>query len=290
MTQAASSTARDVFASLTAEAAELEDLVAGLGADGWARPTPAPGWTVAHQIAHLAFVSHLAAASAREAEGFEEAGEFEELIASSRVDFQAAIDAALDEYLADPPEKLFERWRTEVATAAEALAALPPGAMVPWLTGPLPAPVLAAAGLMEHFAHGQDIADALGVRREPTARLRHIAGFAARTRDFGYLARGLRPPAEEFVVELTGPAGDLWRFGPADAAQRITGPALDFCLLATRRRHRDDLALTAIGEEADRWLDIAQCYRGPSGDGRRAGQFAHDSAAVGTTAAEGGIR
>jgi uncharacterized protein (TIGR03084 family) len=128
--------------------------------------------------------------------------------------------------------------------------------------------------MMELFGHGQDIADALGVVRQRTDRLRYLAAFAVRVWDFGYLARGQTPPDTQFRFELTAPSGARWEFGPADASQRITGPAEDFCLLVTRRRHRDDLALTASGAEADRWLDIAQAYRGPAGAGRQPGQFA----------------
>ena len=97
--------------------------------------------------------------------------------------------------------------------------------------------------------------------------------FAVRTWNFGYLARGEQQPEGEFRFELTGPSGAVWRFGPEDSANRVTGDAVDFCLLVTRRRHRDDLDLTAEGPDADHWLDIAQAYRGPAGEGRRAGQF-----------------
>lgn len=74
-------------------------------------------------------------------------------------------------------------------------------------------------------------------------------------------------PDEEFRVELTGPSG-LWTYGPPDAAQRVTGPALDFCLLVTQRIHRSDTAVRAEGPDADRWLDIAQAFAGPAGPGR----------------------
>jgi uncharacterized protein (TIGR03084 family) len=62
----------------------------------------------------------------------------------------------------------------------------------------------------------------------------------------------------------------VWEWGPADAAQTVFGPAYDFCLLVTQRRHRDDLGLVATGPDADRWLDIAQAFAGPSGPGREA--------------------
>ncbi|HNQ99825.1 MAG TPA: hypothetical protein PKN52_07470, partial [Trueperaceae bacterium] len=55
---------------------------------------------------------------------------------------------------------------------------------------------------------------------------------------------------------------------PDGAVQSVTGPARDFCLLVTHRRHRDDLDLVATGADADRWLDIAQAFAGPPGSGR----------------------
>ena len=98
--------------------------------------------------------------------------------------------------------------------------------------------------------------------------------FGARTRDLGYRAHGFEPPATRFRFEITAPSGTVWAFGPEDAEQRVTGPAVDFCLLVTCRRHRDDLDVKAIGGEADRWLGIAQSYPGPAGARRVAGQFA----------------
>jgi uncharacterized protein (TIGR03084 family) len=256
-----------VIADLTAEAEEFEGLVADLAEPGWQRPTPAPEWTVAHQVAHLAFIFRLAGTAAADAEAFGA------MAAQAAANFEGAVNAALADYLGDPPEVLLSRWRAERDSAIKALAAVPADQVVPWLVRPLPPAVLAAAGMMELFAHGQDIADALGVTRERTDRLWWIAFFVSLTWDFGYQSRGLTPPATPFRFELTAPSGATWEFGPADAEQKITGPAEDLCLLATRRRHRDDLALTATGADADAWLDIAQAYRGPAGEGRRPGQF-----------------
>jgi uncharacterized protein (TIGR03084 family) len=133
---------------------------------------------------------------------------------------------------------------------------------------------MASARLMESWAHGQDVADALAVTRTPTARLRHVAHIGVRTRDFAYAVNDRTAPAEPFRVELTAPDGDAWAWGPKDATQRVTGPALDFCLRVTQRRHRDDLALVAVGPDADAWLDIAQAFAGPPGAGRPAGAHA----------------
>ncbi|WP_369690025.1 maleylpyruvate isomerase N-terminal domain-containing protein [Nocardia harenae] len=59
-----------LLADFAAESAELERLVAPLGPDGWRLPTPAPGWTIAHQIGHLAWTDDVAVLSATDPAGF----------------------------------------------------------------------------------------------------------------------------------------------------------------------------------------------------------------------------
>jgi uncharacterized protein (TIGR03084 family) len=269
-------TVDEVLADLAAEGDDAERLVAGLPAAQWALPTPAPGWTIAHQVAHLASGDRLVTLAATDP------GAFEARIAGLRAqlgdDFDAVVEKLLTECLGGTPAETLARWRTERAAARDALAAVPAGRKLPWLMVAMSAASLATTRIMELFAHAQDIADGLGVTRTPTDRIRHVAWFGARMRDLSFMARGLAPPAEEFRVELTAPSGGLWAYGPPDAGQRVTGPAADFCLLVTRRRHRDDLALTATGPDADHWLDIAQAYLGPPGAGRSPGQFAANRA------------
>lgn len=259
----------DPTGALTAECDELDKLLAGLSDEQWELPTPAPGWTIRHQVAHLAATFRMAGLAASDPDAFTA------LMARLDQNFSVNVANALGEYLSDPPEVLFGRWKAERATAVKALSSVPADQTVPWLVNPLPPSVLMMAGMMEAFAHGQDIADALGVQPSRTDRIRFLVAFAVRTWDFGYLAREEPRPDVEFHYELTAPSGAVWQFGPDNASQRISGPAADFCLLVTRRRHRDDLAVTAVGPDAEHWLDIAQAYRGPAGEGRKPGQFAH---------------
>ena len=121
---------------------------------------------------------------------------------------------------------------------------------------------------METWAHGLDVADTLGVTRPATARLRSIAHLGVRTRDYAFGVNNLAPPAEQFLVELRGPAGETWSWGPADAAQKVAGSAQDFCYLVTQRRPLGSLDLTADCDDAARWLQIAQAFAGPPGPGR----------------------
>jgi enediyne biosynthesis protein E11 len=259
---------QNVFKDLAAEAGDVDRIVADLDEAEWQTPTPAPGWTVFDQIAHLTFIFQLARMAASDPEGFQKA------IEGAQEDFDGTVNARLADYRGMPPAELLTRWRTEYTTAIDALAAVPSDRVVPWLVRPLPAAILACAGIMELFGHGQDVADALGATRQRTDGLKHLVGFTILVRDFGYQARGLTPPEHEFRFEITGPSGKLWAFGPEDSPDRIRGSAVDLCLLAGRRRHRDDLDVVATGPEADRWLDIAQNYRGPAGPGRKPGQFA----------------
>jgi uncharacterized protein (TIGR03084 family) len=251
-----------VIDDLATEAAELDTLVADLDRPGWRTPTPAPGWTIAHQVAHLAWTDEAALLAATDPDGF---GEH---LREAMQDPDGFVDQGAERGAAADPADLLTRWRESRSALDRCLRDLPDGAKVPWYGPPMSAASMATARLMETWAHGLDVADALGVRRGPTARLRHVAHLGVRTRDYAYLVRELPAPGEPFRVELAAPDGQQWTWGPEDAGQRVTGPALDFCLLVTQRRHRDDLALRADGPDADRWLDIAQAFAGPPGPGR----------------------
>jgi uncharacterized protein (TIGR03084 family) len=258
----------DVLPDLVAECAELDALVAGLSAADWQRATPSPGWTIAHQIAHLAWTDDAALLAATDADAF--AAELEKAVA----EFDTYVDRAAEERSTQPPAQLLAGWRAGRSALADALNAVPAGAKIPWFGPPMSPTSMGTARLMETWAHAQDVYDALDVPRPVTDRIKHVAHIGVRARDYAYFVQQEQPPAEQFRVELVAPSGAVWTWGPEDAAQRVTGPALDFCLLATQRRHRDDLALIADGPDADHWLDIAQAFAGPSGDGRKPGQFA----------------
>jgi len=252
-----------VLDDLAAEGDALDALLADQPDHVWSTATPAQGWTVADQVGHLTWTDEVATLAASDAEAFAEA--MEAMLTERGL---AAVDDEAHARAALPPGELLARWRTGRAGMVEVLREVPEGVKLPWFGPPMSATSMGTARLMETWAHGQDVVDALGVEREPTARLRHVAHIAVRTRDFAHVLRDLEPPAQEFRVELTAPDGGTWSWGPPDAAQRVEGTALDFCLLAVQRRHRDDVDVAATGPDAERWLDIAQAFAGPPGPGR----------------------
>ena len=124
------------------------------------------------------------------------------------------------------------------------------------------------ARLMETWAHGQDIADALGTSHQPTMRLHHIAHLGVRTFGFAFEVHGLEVPTTPVRVELVAPDGSIWTWGDPGAIDLVSGPALEFCLVVTQRRRFTDTQLTLRGPVAAQWLSVAQAFAGPPGPGR----------------------
>ena len=254
-----------VLADLTAEGDRLWATVLGLddtGDGGWRTPTPAQGWDVATQVAHLLWTDEVAVVAATDKEAWDA------LVLRAIEDPSGYVDAAATELARLTPQALLARWGAARQALVLMLRELPEGHRMPWFGPPMSAVSMATARFMETWAHGLDVYAALGIEPEVTDRIRHVAHLGVRTRDFSFATRGLEPPEEEFRIALTAPSGETWTWGPDAASQTVTGRALDLCLLVTQRIHRDDTALVAVGADADRWLDIAQCFAGPSGDGR----------------------
>jgi uncharacterized protein (TIGR03084 family) len=234
--------------------------VAGLDEAGWRTPTPAAGWDIADQISHLAYFDEVTVRSAVHPEQFQA-----ELAAAGDTVNPDAIAAMFRDRTG---AQLLDWFDTARADLLGTFTALDPRARLPWFGPAMSAASSLTARIMETWAHTQDIADALGVTREPTPRLRHVAHIGVGARAFSYAVHGKTPSSAPVRVELTGPDGALWTWGPEDAGNRVTGPALDFCLLVTQRRHRDDLALSIEGAGATEWMTIAQAFAGTAGTGR----------------------
>jgi uncharacterized protein (TIGR03084 family) len=255
-----------LVADLAAETAELRAILDPLPADSWLLPTPAPGWTIADQVSHLAYFDDAAVRSATDPDAF--AADLARLTSGGE-----SADTLAAHYRQLTATGLLEWFGRARARLLTVFAELDPAARVPWFGPPMSVASSVTARLMETWAHGQDIADALGVRRHPTGRLRHVAHIGVGARPFSYVAHRLPVPAEPVRVELTAPSGEVWTWGPPEAANRVTGRALDFCLLVTQRRNAADTAVTAVGPMARQWLSIAQAFAGPPGAGRAPGQF-----------------
>lgn len=259
-----------VIADLTAEGDQLRAAVADLDSSaegGWSTLTPAEGWTVATTIGHLLWTDEVAvlAAGALTDEGKQA---WDAVVLQAIEDPTGFVDKGALALGDLPTTDLLARWDAGRAALPEALRAHPDGFKMPWFGPPMSPTSMATARFMETWAHALDVYDALGLHPPTTDRIRHVAHIGVRTRNFSFANNELPAPAEEFRIELTAPSGEIWTWGPEDAAQRVTGSAYDFCQLVTQRIHRDDTDLVAVGDDAATWLTIAQAFAGPAGGGR----------------------
>jgi uncharacterized protein (TIGR03084 family) len=254
-----------LLADLTAETRVLENLLVPLDATDWQRPTPSPGWTIHDQVSHLAYFDETATLAATdparfraEAAGVDAVGPgFPDEIAARYRKLSAAVLLS---------------WFLGARTAyVAALRGLDARDRLPWYGPDMSAASAVTARLMETWAHGQDVADALGVVREPTSRLRHVAHLGVRTFGFSFQLNGRPVPVIPVRVELAAPDAETWTWGPAEAPDRVTGPALDFCLVVTQRRNLADTGLRVTGPVAAEWMSLAQAFAGPPGAGREPG-------------------
>ena len=237
---------------LAAEHADLDALTTGVDLG---RQTPAAGWTIGDTIAHLWFFDREATTALVDPEAF--AAVLKEAIENP----DGYMARTLGEGKALGGE-LPQVWRQTRADLLAALRAADPQTKVPWFGPPMSPASFATARLMEYWAHGQDVADALDQQRPPTDRLRHICHLGVRTRGFSYAVRGLAAPDTDVFVALTGPSGETWTWGGDSSTDRVSGTALDFCLVVTQRRHVADTDLAVTGPAATEWMSIAQAFAG----------------------------
>jgi uncharacterized protein (TIGR03084 family) len=254
-----------ICTDLQAELASLDTIVSPLDDAAWHTPTPAAGWMVRDQIAHLGSADRIATIAASDPARFQV-----EFLTQDR---QARGTRALEAGRVMTGAQLLAWWRTGWQAMLEVFLQLDPKARIPWFGPAMGAVSFATARLMETWAHGQDIVDALTLDRPATDRLYHVAHIGVLARPFSYRTHSKEPPGEDVHVALLSPTGTQWLWGEARARQRIKGTALDFCLVVTQRRHVADTELHVEGQVAMEWMSIAQAFAGPAGTGRPSGQF-----------------
>ena len=264
-------------ADLTAETSELAAVLSRLRPPDWGRDTPAEGWTVRDQVTHLAFFDDATRLAVTDSVAF--VAQRAELLALG----DRFPDVVAARYRHLPGRDCLDWFLSSRDALLAACQAADPRVRLPWYGPDMGLASSVTARLMETWAHGQDILDALGARREPTARLRHIADLGVRTFAFSFRLRGRPVPDVRVRVELSGPGSQdspagpdgprwqRWSWGPGDAADRVEGDAHEFCLVVTQRRNVADTGLTVTGPVAAEWLAIAQAFAGAATDTRPPG-------------------
>ena len=256
---------RGIAADLRAEYEALDAVVAPLADEQWELPTPSPRWSVRDQVAHLTYFDRTGRVAIADPEAF--AALFDEMWGAATGGDEAVDELTLGWARELAPKELLDCWREGRAGLLGAAGGLSDDVRVPWYGPSMSARSFLTARLMETFAHGQDIVDAVGAQRPATDRLEHVARLGVITRGWTYANRGEDVPAAAIRVELVAPSGRRCEWGPEDAGERVSGDLEDFCLVVTQRRHLADTDLRVEGDAALDWMHKAQAFAGPPTDG-----------------------
>lgn len=250
---------------LMAEGDAVLSMVASLTPSDFDRPTPAEGWAIRDQLSHLAYFDGTQYLAATDPERF--TAEAARLVAQG----ENFPDIVAARYRDMDTNELVRWFTSERRQLVARFREMDSRTRLPWYGPPMSAASAVSARIMETWAHGQDIADALSITRIPTDRLYHIAHIGVATFGFTHQLHGLPVPSDAVRVELLAPSGATWAFGPEGAAHEVKGDALSFCLVVTQRRHLSDTGLHVKGPVAHQWMSIAQAYAGAPGRGRDPG-------------------
>jgi uncharacterized protein (TIGR03084 family) len=247
-------TVNEMIADLASEQDSLDLVVADLDEAKWRLATDSPGWTIADQISHLQFFDERAALAMNDPAAF--MIDRQHLISSAPRDLSVELGRQVSE------GELLDAWRHSRRALIEAAMKVDPTVRVPWYGPSMAVKSFLTARLMECWAHGHDVAAAVGIQRSPSARLKHVAHIGVGARAFSLLINQLPEDSRSIRVELNAPDGELWTWGDETSDQRVLGEALDFCLVVTQRRALSDSQLTVVGDSASTWMCIAQAFAG----------------------------
>jgi uncharacterized protein (TIGR03084 family) len=178
------------------------------------------------------------------------------------------MDIHLQKYRDLGPSKTLDLFKSNHLTLRNNFVSKDLESKIPWFGPEMKTSTALISRIMEYWAHSQDIYDTLKTIRETSNALRYIAELGVKTFKWSFQLNELEEPKDKLFVALKNDGEDLL-IGDTSASNKITGSALDFCLLVTQRRNSKDLNLTAVGGGAVTFLDIAQCFAGAKGTRRQ---------------------
>ena len=252
---------KDICNDLAAEYKALDTIVSELSEQQWHTITPFYEWTIKEEIIHIAYFDDRARLSVDDPDAFIR---HKKKSLKKPKDFNEKTVTPI----MDPPiPKLLSWWRSEREKLLAICRQKKPTDRISWYGPSMSARSFIAARIMEVWAHGQDVCDALNIQRPATNRLYHIAHIGVATLGWSFSNRGMKVPDTLVRVELESPGNDIWVWGPEGADQVVKGSAEGFCQVVTQRRNITHTNLRTTGSVAGRWMKIAQAFAGPPENG-----------------------
>jgi uncharacterized protein (TIGR03084 family) len=253
---------REILSDLVAEQQALDQFLQRINERQWVLPTSAPGWSIKDTVSHLAYSERFAAQVLAEGAVVLSSVKLDEIDKWTALGIKEGREMRY--------QQVIEWWRNSRADVVDALSRMDGTDRVPWLAGDMSARAFATLRLMETWAHGLDVKDAMEGRltydeeeEDPTAdslRIRHVAWLAHRMLPFAFAQAGEEFPESGIRLELMGPSYSRWVFGPEDAKDIIKGVAGDWCRIAVHRMDSAAGMLKTEGDKAETAIKVARTY------------------------------
>jgi uncharacterized protein (TIGR03084 family) len=253
---------REILSDLVAEQQALDQFLQRINERQWELPTSAPGWSIKDTVSHLAYSERFAARVLAEGAAALDGVELAD------IDQWTALGVKEGRQMRY--QQVIEWWRNSRADVVDALSRMDGSDRVPWLAGEMSARAFATVRLMETWAHGLDIKDAMeGLltysedEDDPTTdtpRIRHVAWLAHRMLPFAFAQAGEEYPESGIRLELMGPSYSRWVFGPEDAGDIIKGIAGEWCRIAVHRMESTASSLKTEGDKAETAIKVVRTY------------------------------
>ncbi len=255
-------TTDELIEDFTSLQTEICSKVEGLTEVQWSKPSLAATWSNLDCLGHLVYFDEVMSLA------FEDPTAFLQLKDDHSGNEVALMDFHINRFRQLGAHDTIEAFKSNHDKLKTSFKLREPDLPIKWF-GPDMKPTTAIISrVMEYWAHSQDIYDALGFEREASNATMYIAELGVKTFKWSFKINNLDEPLDKLFVEL-GFSGQSIEIGNTAASNKITGDITDFCLLVTQRRNIRDLNLQASGKEAEEFLEIAQCFAGQKGLGRK---------------------
>ncbi len=246
---------KPIVTDLIAEQARVDVLVSSFTDEDWDRPAAHTEWTFKDELLHITAFDYAAIQMME--------GNAENVQVFADPFFQHNEIHQVLRFRHLPGAEVLDRWRRIRSRMDVMMLDKNPKDRVPWAPGlPMAARSLASARLMELWAHSVDLTDALGLEPEVRDRISATLFLSWQARPNAYRINGFELPDTPLFLEITLPSGAMWTKGDPEAANRISGTAKDWALVAVRRRNWMDTDLQVEGDEARRYATVVQAFAG----------------------------
>jgi uncharacterized protein (TIGR03084 family) len=251
------------------ESKSLNTIVGSLDSDGVATHTQFLNWTIEDIIGHLHMFNHAAELALQDRQNF---NAFFDPIASDLNQGKSLLDVQ-KVWLKDKDwPQLLELWQTGYTKLAESFGSADPKHRLAWAGPDMSVRSSVTARQMETWAHGQAVFDVLGKERVDQDRIKNIVHLGVNTYGWTFLNRKLDVPEPAPFVTLIAPSGAVWEWNESQSDNVVHGPAIGFCQIVTQTRNVKDTDIQTTGDNAEKWMAMAQCFAGKPVDGPGEGE------------------